>query len=124
MRTRGTFSGHDRGHMVPSADMRWSLDALKATYLYSNISPQRPELNRGAWADLEDWMSAVEASALPALHAFARGLRKVQPAVIAGLSTPYSNGPIEGANTKVKLLKRQMYGRAGFPMLRQRILLS
>jgi endonuclease G len=49
-------SGYDRGHMVPSADMRWSLDALKATYLYSNISPQRPELNRGAWADLEDWM--------------------------------------------------------------------
>jgi len=49
-------SGYDRGHMVPSADMRWSLDALTATYLYSNISPQKPELNRGAWADLEDWM--------------------------------------------------------------------
>jgi endonuclease G len=50
------FSGYDRGHMVPSADMRWSEDALKATYLYSNVSPQKPELNRGAWADLEDWM--------------------------------------------------------------------
>lgn len=50
------YSGYDRGHMVPSADMRWSMDALKATYLYSNISPQKPELNRGAWADLEDWM--------------------------------------------------------------------
>ena len=50
------FSGYDRGHMVPSADMRWSLDALKATYLYSNIAPQKPELNRQAWADLEDWM--------------------------------------------------------------------
>jgi transposase len=37
---------------------------------------------------------------------------------------PYSNGPIDGANTKVKLLKRQMYGRAGFPPLRRRILLS
>jgi transposase len=47
-----------------------------------------------------------------------------QPAVVAGLSMPYSNDPIEGANTKVKLLKRQMYGRAGFPVLRQRILLS
>jgi transposase len=44
--------------------------------------------------------------------------------VVAGLSMPYSNDPIEGANTKVKLLKRQMYGRAGFPVLRQRILLS
>jgi endonuclease G len=50
------YSGYDRGHMVPSADMRWSEDALKATYLYSNVSPQKPELNRGAWADLEDWM--------------------------------------------------------------------
>jgi transposase len=69
-------------------------------------------------------MSAVEASELPALHAFVRGLRKDQAAVVAGLSMPYSNGPIEGANTKVKLLKRQMYGRAGFPLLRQRILLS
>jgi transposase len=47
-----------------------------------------------------------------------------QAAVVAGLSMPYSNGPIEGANTEVKLLKRQMYGRAGFPLLRQRILLS
>ncbi len=50
------FSGYDRGHMVPSADMRWSEEALKATYLYSNIAPQKPELNRGTWADLEDWM--------------------------------------------------------------------
>lgn len=49
-------SGYDRGHMVPSADMRWSLDALKATYLYSNVAPQKPELNREAWAELEDWM--------------------------------------------------------------------
>jgi transposase len=68
-------------------------------------------------AELEDWMSAVEASDLPALHAFIRGLRKDLPAVVAGLSLPYSNGPAEGVNTKVKLLKRQMYGRAGFALL-------
>lgn len=49
------YSGYDRGHMVPSADMRWDLDALTATYYYSNIAPQKPELNRGTWADLEDW---------------------------------------------------------------------
>jgi transposase len=69
-------------------------------------------------------MSAVEASDFPALHAFVRGLRKDLPAVVAGLSLPYSNGPIEGANTKFKLLKRQMYGRAGFLLLPQRVLLS
>ena len=43
--------------------------------------------------NLEDWMSAVEASDLPTLHSFVRGLRKDLPAVIAGLSLPYSNGP-------------------------------
>jgi transposase len=74
--------------------------------------------------DLTDWMTAVEASDLPALHGFVRGLRKDLDAAVAGLSMPYSNGPAEGTNTKFKLLKRQMYGRAGFALLRQRILLS
>lgn len=50
------YSGYDRGHMVPSADMRWNQAALEATYLYSNICPQKPELNRGSWAELEDWV--------------------------------------------------------------------
>lgn len=49
-------SGYDRGHLVASADMRWSHDAMAATYLYSNVAPQKPELNRGTWADLEDWI--------------------------------------------------------------------
>jgi transposase len=75
-------------------------------------------------ADLQSWMSGVEASELPALHGFVRGLRKDLPAVTAGLSLPYSNGPAEGVNTKIKLLKRQMYGRASFALLRRRILLN
>ena len=74
--------------------------------------------------DLEDWMSAVQESDMPTLHTFVRGLRKDLDAVVAGLSLPYSNGPIEGTHPKFKLLKRQMYGRAGFALLRQRILLS
>ena len=49
------YSGYDRGHMVPSADMRWNFEALQGTYYYSNISPQLADLNRGAWAELEDW---------------------------------------------------------------------
>jgi transposase len=74
--------------------------------------------------DLDAWMATVDYDDLPALHAFVHGLRMDLPAVVAGLTLPYSNGPIEGANTKVKLLKRQMYGRAEFPLLRQRILLA
>ena len=49
-------SGYDRGHLVASADMRWSKPAMAGTYLYSNVAPQKPELNRGTWADLEDWI--------------------------------------------------------------------
>lgn len=74
--------------------------------------------------DLDVWMATVDADDLPALHSFVNGLRTDLPAVVAGLTLPYSNGPIEGANTKVKFLKRQMYGRAGFALLRQRILLA
>jgi transposase len=55
---------------------------------------------------------------------FAHGPRKDLTAVVAALTLPYSNGPMEGTNTKVKLLKRQTYGRAGLPLLQQRILLS
>ena len=47
-------SGYDRGHMAPSADFRWSLKALSESYFYSNMSPQVPELNRGAWSKLEN----------------------------------------------------------------------
>jgi len=73
---------------------------------------------------IRDWITAVEDEDLPALHSCTTGLRADLDAVIAGLLLPYSNGPIEGANTKVKYLKRQMYGRAGFALLRQRILLT
>ncbi len=48
------YSGYDRGHMAPSADFRWSPIALSQSYLYSNISPQKPEFNREKWAELEN----------------------------------------------------------------------
>ncbi|CAG5080704.1 DNA/RNA non-specific endonuclease [Parvicella tangerina] len=47
------YSGYDRGHLAPSADFKWSHTALSETYFYSNMSPQRPELNRETWAELE-----------------------------------------------------------------------
>lgn len=45
--------GFDRGHLVPSADFRWNVQAMSETYFYSNISPQRPEFNREVWANIE-----------------------------------------------------------------------
>jgi endonuclease G len=46
--------GYDRGHLAPSADFRWSYKALSESYYYSNMSPQLPEFNREAWAELEN----------------------------------------------------------------------
>lgn len=48
------YSGYDRGHLAPSADFRWSQSALSESYFYSNMAPQRPELNRERWAELEN----------------------------------------------------------------------
>ncbi len=47
--------GYDRGHLVPSADFRFSAKAMSDTYFYSNMSPQLPEFNREVWAELEDF---------------------------------------------------------------------
>jgi transposase len=73
---------------------------------------------------LRQWLARVAAASLPALGSFATGLQRDQAAVEAALTLPFHNGRTEGVNHKIKLLKRQTYGRAGFPLLRQRILLS
>ncbi|MFF2206009.1 ISL3 family transposase [Streptomyces sp. NPDC058145] len=73
---------------------------------------------------LPAWTDAVHADDLPALHAFADGLQRDHQAVTAGLTLPWSSGPVEGHVNRIKMLKRQMYGRAGFALLRKRVLLS
>lgn len=50
--------GFDRGHLAPSADFRWSQQALSESYFYSNMAPQRAEFNRGIWSELEEAMRA------------------------------------------------------------------
>jgi transposase len=76
--------------------------------------------NRG----LEAWLAAVEAdNGQPELRSFATGIRNDQQAVTNGLTLPYSSGKVEGTVNKIKMLKRQMYGRAGFDLLRTRVIL-
>jgi transposase len=72
---------------------------------------------------LRDWVFAVKADDLHALNTFAVGLNKDWSAVVAGVTLPWSSGMVEGAVNKIKMLKRQMYGRAGLPLLRKRVLL-
>jgi len=59
---------------------------------------------------LDTWLSEVEASHLPELKSFARGIRQDKTAVLAGLTLPCSNGPLEGHVNRLKLIKRSMYG--------------
>lgn len=54
-------SGYDRGHLLPSADRDDSATENDATFLLSNISPQRPALNRGVWKNLEEFVRQVAA---------------------------------------------------------------
>lgn len=75
-------------------------------------------------AKLNDWINRVRACDLSFLNSFATGLERDRAAVETALTLPYHNGRTEGVNGLIKLLKRQTYGRAGFPLLRHRILLS
>jgi transposase len=73
---------------------------------------------------LQKWITAARAAKLPRVHAFTRGLDLDSHAATAALTLPHHNGRTEGVNTKTKMIKRQMYGRAGFTLLRHRILLG
>ena len=75
-------------------------------------------------AQLVPWLEDAEASAMASFRDFAIGLRRDFEAVHAALTSSWSNGQTEGQVTKVKLLKRQGYGRASLHLLRQRLLCS
>ncbi len=71
---------------------------------------------------LDTWLAQLASSNLPERQSFAAGIEKDQDAVRAGLTWWINNGVVEGHVTKLKLIKRQGYGRAGFPLLRKRVL--
>jgi transposase len=73
---------------------------------------------------LDAWLTAVRADDLPHLHSFATGLTQDYDAVVNGLTLEHSSGAVEGNVNRIKMPKRQMYGRAGFDLLRKRVLFS
>ncbi|GHO67966.1 hypothetical protein KSC_068580 [Ktedonobacter sp. SOSP1-52] len=88
-----------------------------------DLVQQFAQMLRTRTGDLLDaWLAQVEQSNLPELQSFAAGVEKDKDAVRNGLTWPINNGMVEGHVTKLKLIKRQGYGRAGFPLLRQRVL--
>lgn len=73
---------------------------------------------------LPDWIDAVERDSFAALTSFARNLRRDYHAVYNGLTLTHNSGPVEGSINRIKMIKRQMYGRANLDLLRKRILLT
>jgi transposase len=71
---------------------------------------------------LGEWLARGEASSDPDLRRFAEGIRRDEAAVHAAVTETWSNGPVEGHVNRLKTIKRQMYGRAGFVLLRARVL--
>jgi transposase len=94
--------------------LRGLIDAFAAPLQPDHTNPAR----------LRTWMHSVRSVDLPHIHSFVRGLNQDFDAVSAALTLPHHNGRAEGVNTRTKMLKRQMYGRAGFSLLRHRILLG
>ncbi|GLL05920.1 transposase [Dactylosporangium matsuzakiense] len=71
---------------------------------------------------LEHWLTTIEGDNLAAMRSLAIGMRRDQDAITNGLTLPHSSGAVEGAVTRVKTIKRAMYGRANLDLLRKRIL--
>lgn len=71
---------------------------------------------------LDAWLQNVEEHNIVELKNFAQGLKRDYDAVKAGLTLPWSQGPVEGHVHRLKLLKRQAYGQASFQTLRKRVL--
>ncbi|NMP25227.1 transposase, partial [Sulfobacillus harzensis] len=106
----GTLSA--RIHEDPTYRLAWTLTRHFQTLV----------IHRRGAAALAAWCRAAEASGVPAFQRFAETLRADWDAVVAGISLPWSQGPVEGLNNRTKTLKRMMYGRARLPLLSARIL--
>jgi transposase len=73
---------------------------------------------------LEEWTRRAKASGIAELEAFAVKLLHDTDAVVAAMTLPYSQGQTEGRINKLKLVKRSMYGRGKFDLLRQRVVFA
>lgn len=81
------------------------------------VRHQRPK-------ELDTWLGVCAASSVKALRTFAAGIQQDYEAVRSALELSWSNAQTEGHVTRLKFIKRTMYGRAKFDLLRQRVLLA
>ncbi len=90
--------------------------ALDAADDFANLIRKRSE------GTLAGWLTRTLESPCPELRGFAEGIRREEAAVNAAVTGPWSNGPVEGHVNRLKLVKRSMYGKAGFQLLRARVI--
>jgi transposase len=90
--------------------------------VYPMVQAFRRMVRERAGASLESWLQLASEAGIKELKSFATGLRRDFAAVQNGLSLEWSSGQTEGQVNRLKEIKREMYGRAKFDLLRQRIL--
>jgi transposase len=95
---------------------------LEIAHTYDLIQGFTTMLRERQGEQLDAWLKQVEEQGVAELQSFAQGLQRDYDAVKAGLTLQWSQGPVEGHVHRLKLLKRQSYGRAGFQTLRKRVL--
>jgi transposase len=78
-------------------------------------------LRKQSTGTLNDWLGKADVAESTELRRFADGIRRDEAAVRAAVTEPWSNGPVEGQVNRLKTIKRQMYGRAGFQLLKARV---
>lgn len=117
MRREEKLSGEQEAYLGRLCDADGALaDARRLTQEFTKMV-------RGLEGEkLDGWLEEAESSEAEVMKRFAAALRKDLSAVRAGLTESWSTGPVEGFVTKLKLLKRQGYGRANFDLLRARAL--
>ncbi len=79
-------------------------------------------MREGEEGELGSWLEEAEGSSVSEIRTFARGVRQDEAAIRAAVISPHNNGQVEGQVNRLKLIKRSMYGRASFGLLRQRVL--
>ncbi|MFI1159255.1 transposase [Streptomyces sioyaensis] len=84
----------------------------------------RPHAHSSARRPAAGWIEGATATDLPSLQRIAQHLECDLDAVIAGVSQPWNSGVMEGHVNRIKMLKRRMFGRPGFELLRKRVLLA
>jgi len=92
--------------------------------LYSLVQQSWKIVGERKQDQLDEWLKSAKNSGIVELRYFGQGLEKDLQAVKAALIYEWSNGPVEGHNNRLKMIKRQMYGRAKFDLLKQRVLYS